>query len=89
MLVYESLSAGAWYVAIDCQMYALALWMAGRLAGTRPLAWLVPLAFGAALSLLYFNLDAGWDNWRRIFSAAMVWACWPGGPAIRAARMAP
>ena len=72
VLGYESLSAGAWYVAIDFQLYALtalALWTAGRVAGGRALAWLVPVtvAAGGALSLLYFNLDAGWDNWAPYF----------------------
>ena len=72
VLGYESLSAGAWYVAIDFQLYALtalALWTAGRVAGGRALAWLVPVmvAVGGALSLLYFNLDAGWDNWAPYF----------------------
>ena len=36
VLGYESLSAGAWYVAIDFQLYALMtllLWLGGRLTG--------------------------------------------------------
>jgi peptidoglycan/LPS O-acetylase OafA/YrhL len=72
VLGYPSLSAGAWYVAIDFQLYALmvlALWLAGRLAGKRRLPALMPLlvALGIALSLLYFNLDADWDNWAPYF----------------------
>jgi len=72
VLGYPSLSAGAWYVAIDFQLYAvmvLALWLAGHLAGKRRLPALMPfvVALGVALSLLYFNLDAGWDNWAPYF----------------------
>ncbi|APA69519.1 acyltransferase family protein [Janthinobacterium sp. 1_2014MBL_MicDiv] len=72
VLGYESLSAGAWYVAIDFQLYLLTvllLWLSGRLAGQRRPGWLMPLAVtvGIILSLLYFNLDAGWDNWAPYF----------------------
>jgi peptidoglycan/LPS O-acetylase OafA/YrhL len=72
VLGYPSLSAGAWYVAIDFQLYALLvalLWMAGYVARGRRVAALMPLlvAAGAALSLLYFNLDADWDNWAPYF----------------------
>jgi peptidoglycan/LPS O-acetylase OafA/YrhL len=72
VLGYPSLSAGAWYVAIDFQLYAVmvvALWLAGRLAGNRRLPALMPLvvALGVALSLLHFNLDADWDNWAPYF----------------------
>lgn len=72
VLGYPSLSAGAWYVAIDFQLYAvtaLALWLAGRVTGQRPMPWLMPVvtAVGVTLSLLYFNLDADWDNWAPYF----------------------
>ena len=72
VLGYESLSAGAWYVAIDFQLYLLSvllLWLGGFLAGKRALPWLMPLAVtaGIVLSLLYFNLDADWDNWAPYF----------------------
>ena len=90
VLGYESLSAGAWYVAIDFQLYALtalALWTAGRVAGGRALAWLVPVmvAVGGALSLLYFNLDAGWDNWAPYFfgSYGLGMLAWWAGDARR------
>jgi peptidoglycan/LPS O-acetylase OafA/YrhL len=72
VLGYPSLSAGAWYVAIDFQLYAamvVMLWLAGRAAGRRLLPWLMPfvIALGVTVSLLYFNLDAGWDNWAPYF----------------------
>jgi peptidoglycan/LPS O-acetylase OafA/YrhL len=86
VLGYESLSAGAWYVAIDFQLYAALaamLWLAGRVAGTRRLPWLMPcaVAAGIALSLLYFNLDAGWDDWAPYFFGSYglgVMAWWAG-----------
>jgi len=72
VLGFPSVSAGAWYVAIDFQLYALmvlALWVGGIVEGKRPLAWLMPVAvaFGVTLSLLYFNLDPEWDNWAPYF----------------------
>ena len=72
VLGYPSLSAGAWYVAIDFQLYAvvvLIFWLAGRLSRSHQLPWLMPLVItlGIACSVLYFNLDAGWDNWALYF----------------------
>jgi peptidoglycan/LPS O-acetylase OafA/YrhL len=71
VLGYPSLSAGAWYVAIDFQLYALMvalLWLAARIRPVRR-PWLVPamVAAGCALSFLYFNLDPDWDNWAPYF----------------------
>jgi peptidoglycan/LPS O-acetylase OafA/YrhL len=86
VLGYESLSAGAWYVAIDFQLYAalaLLLWLGGRIAGRHPLPWLMPMlvATGITFSLLYFNLDGDWDDWAPYFFGsyglgAMAW--WAG-----------
>ena len=72
VLGYPSLSAGAWYVAIDFQLYAatvLLLWLAARLPAGPLRHWLVPgaVALGVTLSLLYFNLDPDWDNWAPYF----------------------
>ncbi|MBB5609020.1 MULTISPECIES: acyltransferase [unclassified Janthinobacterium] len=72
VLGYESLSAGAWYVAIDFQLYALTallLWLGGHVAGKRSAPWLMPLVvtLGITVSLLHFNLDASWDNWAPYF----------------------
>lgn len=92
VLGYESLSAGAWYVAIDFQLYALValvFWGAGRIAGERSLPWLVPaiVAGGVAASLLYFNLDADWDNWAPYFFGSYglgLLAWWAGDPRRKA-----
>lgn len=85
----ESLSAGAWYVAIDFQLYALLAmlaWLSGRLAGRQ--AWLMPVlvAAGVGASLLYFNLDADWDVWAPYFFGSYglgVLAWWASDPARR------
>lgn len=69
VLGHESLSAGAWYVAIDFQLYALLtilLWIAAR---GGQYGWAAPLmvALAAIASLYHFNRDAGWDNWALYF----------------------
>jgi peptidoglycan/LPS O-acetylase OafA/YrhL len=89
VLGYESLSAGAWYVAIDFQLYALMallLWAAGHVAGKRTWAWIVPVlvTVGVSGSLFYFNRDADWDVWAPYFfgsyglGALAWWANDPG-----------
>ncbi|RZA33500.1 MAG: acyltransferase [Lysobacteraceae bacterium] len=96
VLGYEALSAGAWYVAIDFQLYAvmsLLLWACGRRAGLRTLPWLMPavVALGAGASLLYFNLDADWDIWAPYFFGsyglgALAW--WASDPDRRPSSIA-
>jgi peptidoglycan/LPS O-acetylase OafA/YrhL len=88
VLGYESLSAGAWYVAIDFQLYALItclLWLGGRIAGNRPTAWLMPLlvTLGVSISLLYFNRDADFDVWAPYFFGSYglgILAWWASDP---------
>lgn len=72
ILGYESISAGAWYVAIDFQLYAvltILLWLTGGLVKRRAVPWLAPVlvAAGVSASLLYFNRDAAWDAWAPYF----------------------
>jgi len=72
VLGYESVSAGAWYVAIDFQLYALLtllLWLSGKFAASRPVPWLMPALVigGVGASLLYFNRDSTWDAWAPYF----------------------
>ncbi|RJG00998.1 acyltransferase family protein [Noviherbaspirillum sedimenti] len=94
VLDHESLSAGAWYVAIDFQLYALMallLWLCGRLAGERWLPWLpwlmpVVVAAGVSVSLLYFNRNADWDMWAPYFFGSYglgILAWWASDPARR------
>jgi peptidoglycan/LPS O-acetylase OafA/YrhL len=88
VLGYESLSAGAWYVTIDFQLYALMtllLWLPTRVAGKGVQAWLAPalVVTGMSASLLYFNRDADWDVWAPYFFGsyglgALAW--WAGDP---------
>jgi peptidoglycan/LPS O-acetylase OafA/YrhL len=79
VLGVDSLSAGAWYVAIDFQLFALTtllLWLG------RSQVWLARLGvMGLMLtSLLFLNRDAAWDNWALYFfgayglGAAAFWA---------------
>ncbi|MFJ2989532.1 acyltransferase family protein [Collimonas sp. NPDC087041] len=72
ILGYESISAGAWYVAIDFQLYALLtmlLWLTGGIARRGAMPWLAPLlvVVGVSASLLYFNRNAAWDAWAPYF----------------------
>jgi peptidoglycan/LPS O-acetylase OafA/YrhL len=68
LLDYEALTAGAWYVAIDLQLFVLMtllLWLArgpvaGHEARRRLGIWLVA-AFALA-SLFHFNRDPRWDE---------------------------
>lgn len=89
VLAYDALSAGAWYVAIDLQLYAMfsiLLWTCSR---AQPVsAYLIPAltAIAAGASLLYFNLDADWDVWAPYFLGsyglgALAW--WASDPARR------
>jgi peptidoglycan/LPS O-acetylase OafA/YrhL len=72
VLDYESLWAGAWYVAIDFQLYALLtlmFWFSARASSRHPVPWLIPamVVIGMSASLLYFNRDAAWDVWAPYF----------------------
>jgi peptidoglycan/LPS O-acetylase OafA/YrhL len=96
VLGYEALSAGAWYVAIDFQLYALTtllLWGAGRLAGPRQLSWLMPVlvALCVGMSLFYFNRDADWDVWAPYFFGSYglgMLAWWASDPARKPGEVA-
>jgi len=91
VLHHESLSAGAWYVAIDFQLYALTvllLWLSGHLAGGRRPSWLMPLVvgIGVCISLLHFNRHASWDMWAPYFFGSYglgILAWWASDPARR------
>jgi len=60
----DALSAGAWYIAIDLQLYAIfALLMAlAARSGTRGIAQALVVTATVA-SLLAFNRDRAWDVW--------------------------
>jgi peptidoglycan/LPS O-acetylase OafA/YrhL len=96
VLGYDALSAGAWYVAIDFQLYALVtllLWSVGRLAGPRFQSWLVAalIALCVSISLFYFNRDADWDVWAPYFFGSYglgMLAWWASDPARRPGEVA-
>ncbi|HYC41613.1 MAG TPA: acyltransferase [Noviherbaspirillum sp.] len=69
VLGVESISAGAWYVAIDFQLFVLMALVLHLSARPRMPAWLAPavVAVCTAASLLYFNLNASWDAWAPYF----------------------
>lgn len=68
ILGHEALSAGAWYVAIDFQLFALlvAVLCLTRRPGGAPFL----LSVLAMASLFYFNRDPNWDPWAPYFVAA-------------------
>lgn len=68
----ESLTVGAWYVAIDLQLFALmlvVLWLTQGRPAARVIGPLLLLALLAA-SLFWFNLDAAHDSWGWYFFGA-------------------
>jgi len=86
VLGIPSLSAGAWYVAIDFQLYALLAVAAALLprAGGQP-PWQGPLPWTVAAlalaSLAWFNRDSALDMWGLYFFNAYglgVLAAWAG-----------
>lgn len=68
----EALSAGVWYVAIDFQLYVLAVLSLRGTARTAQGAWLGPLLVCGlmAASLLGFNRQPAWDAWGVYFFGA-------------------
>lgn len=76
LLGHEALTAGAWYVAIDFQLYALMvglLWTAQRMGSGPGKCRMLTLAFVSALtvaSLFHFNRNAAWDDWAFYFFGA-------------------
>ncbi|MDR7335273.1 acyltransferase family protein [Roseateles asaccharophilus] len=93
VLGYEALTVGAWYVAIDLQLFALLLgllWLARRgwRHPGRQLAGPLLVAGMALASAFFFNLDATLDVWAPYFFAAyglgalVHWlGCWRHGRA--------
>jgi peptidoglycan/LPS O-acetylase OafA/YrhL len=92
VLGFEALSAGAWYVAIDFQLYALVtalMWTCGLIAARTGAghvkAWLLPavVTLGLCASLLYFNRTADWDVYAPYFFGSYglgILAWWVSDP---------
>ena len=86
VLDMEALSAGVWYVAIDLQLYALAVglaWVLARLgAGLRALQWAwLALTLGA---LLWWNRQTGLEDWAPYFVGAYGMGALAGLARLRA-----
>ena len=89
LLDQDALSAGVWYVAIDFQLFALAvllLWLPSRFAGRHSaLAGLLPpmlVVLMTLASLFGFNRDAWWDETALYFFGAFglgILAWWASG----------
>ncbi|MCX7897246.1 MAG: acyltransferase [Rhodocyclaceae bacterium] len=63
ILDVESLTVGAWYVAIDFQLFALFVLLVWLTRRTRRVAALfLPIILMAALSLFFFNRNPRWDS---------------------------
>lgn len=85
LLGYESLTAGAWYVAIDIQLFVVLILLsrfanagAGRGASSRR-AMFASAGLLMAASLFWFNRDAGFDDWAIYFFGAYglgAATCW-------------
>ncbi|WP_394789026.1 acyltransferase family protein [Rhodoferax sp.] len=86
LLGFEALSAGVWYVAIDFQLFVLAvavLSLARFLSVRWKAPWLAPVLvlLGACASLFYFNLMPELDTWGVYFAGAYgmgMLAFWAG-----------
>ena len=61
ILGLDSISAGAWYVAIDWQLYAVLAIMLNMFPGLRSLIWASTILIVA--SLLYFNRLSNYENY--------------------------
>lgn len=79
---FDSLTAGAWFIAIDFQLFLLMLaivWIGGKTVYTKNTVLLLTTLMASA-SLLWFNRDPSLDNWAPYFfgaygmGAAAYWA---------------
>ena len=84
---FDGLSAGAWYVGIDFQLYTLlacTLWLARRNQRTARTTGHILVLCLIAASLFVFNRDSSWDNWAIYFVGAYglgilsYWGVTPG-----------
>lgn len=72
VLDFDSLLAGAWFIAIDFQLFLIILcisWFGGKAANSRTVI-LVIITATAAMSLFWFNRQAQYDDWALYFFGA-------------------
>lgn len=83
VLDFDSLSAGAWFIAVDFQLFVMMLavaWLGARTIDSRKIV-LVMVTLLAAASLFWFNRHAGYDDWALYFFGAYgmgAMAYWAG-----------
>lgn len=73
VLGFDGLFAGAWYVAIDFQLYALllfTLWVARRISPDSQNPGCILAAFLIVVSLFWFNRNDNLDDWTIYFFGA-------------------
>jgi peptidoglycan/LPS O-acetylase OafA/YrhL len=72
VLDFDSLLAGAWFIAIDFQLFLVMLciaWLGGKAADSRK-AILVIVTLTSTLSLFWFNRNPQYDDWALYFFGA-------------------
>lgn len=90
VLDVDSLSAGAWFIAVDFQLFVLMLvmaWLGSNAIDSRRII-LVMVTLLAGASLFWFNREAGYDDWALYFFGAYgmgAMAYWGGQRGQQAA----
>jgi len=72
VLDFDSLLAGAWFIAVDFQLFFVMLcinWLGGKAANSKK-ATLIIITLTAATSLFWFNRHASYDDWAIYFFGA-------------------
>jgi len=72
VLDFDSLLAGAWFIAVDFQLFLVMLciaWLGGKAADSRK-AILVIVTLTSTLSLFWFNRNPQYDDWALYFFGA-------------------
>ena len=70
LLGFEALSSGAWYVAIDLQLYALLVVLCHLFHGSNNRQVSVAVALLCVASMWHFNRSDDWDMWAIYFVGA-------------------
>ena len=79
LLGFEALSSGAWYVAIDLQLYALLVVLCHLFHGSNNRQVSIAVALLCVASMWHFNRSDDWDMWAIYFVGAYglgVLAAW-------------
>lgn len=83
VLDFDSLTAGAWFIAVDFQLFMvmfLIAWLGSKTIDAKKIV-MVMVTLLAAVSLFWFNRDPGYDDWALYFFGAYgmgAMAYWAG-----------